>query len=253
MSLMRAPASRTSSMRSSWRGRSRMTTVMSRTRRPSASAIRPQVLGGRSRGCRPCPPTTGPTHSFSRYVSGAWIRPPVSDAARTVIAPAWPWATRFVPSSGSTAMSTSGRRASAAAPADLLADVEHRRLVALALADDDPPGDVDLVHRPAHRLGRQPVGAVPVAAAHEARRRDRRRLGDAHHLEGEQLFHRGLRGLESVRRVSGRKCRRPVKTIARWCRSATSMAISSRIEPPGWMIAVTPAPAATWIPSGNGK
>ena len=50
-----------------------------------------------------------------------------------------------------------------------------------------------------------------------------------------------------------RKWRRPVKTIAKWCRSATSIAISSRIEPPGWMIAVTPASAAAWIPSGNGK
>ena len=41
--------------------------------------------------------------------------------------------------------------------------------------------------------------------------------------------------------------------MARWWRSATSIAISSRIEPPGWMIAVTPAPAAAWMPSGNGK
>ncbi len=41
-----------------------------------------------------------------------------------------------------------------------------------------------------------------------------------------------------------RKWRRPVKTIARWWRSAISIAISSRIEPPGWMIAVTPATAA---------
>ena len=81
------------------------------------------------------------------------------------------------------------RRRGRARPADLLADVEHRRLVALALADDDRAGDLDLVHRPAHRLGRGAVGPVPVAAAHEARRRDRRRLGDADHLEREQLFH----------------------------------------------------------------
>ena len=52
------------------------------------------------------PAATGPTASFSRYVSGAFVRPPVSDAARTVIAPPCPVATRFVPSSGSTAMST---------------------------------------------------------------------------------------------------------------------------------------------------
>ncbi len=50
-----------------------------------------------------------------------------------------------------------------------------------------------------------------------------------------------------------RKWRRPVKTIAMWCRSATSIAISSLIEPPGWMMAVTPRSAASWIASANGK
>ncbi len=55
---------------------------------------------------------------------------------------------------------------SALAPADLLADVEHRRLVALPLADDDPAGELDLVHRPAHCLDGGPVGAVLLAAAH---------------------------------------------------------------------------------------
>ena len=49
------------------------------------------------------------------------------------------------------------------------------------------------------------------------------------------------------------KWRRPVKTIAMWWRSAASIAISSRMLPPGWMIAVTPAWAAIWMPSGNGK
>ena len=73
---------------------------------------------------------------------------------------------------------------------DLLADVEHRRLVALALADDDRAGELDLVHRPAHGLDRGRVGLVLVAAAHEPGRSDRGRLGDADHLEGEQLFHR---------------------------------------------------------------
>ena len=38
-----------------------------------------------------------------------------------------------------------------------------------------------------------------------------------------------------------------------WWRSATSIAISSRMLPPGWMMAVTPACAATWMPSGKGK
>ena len=138
---------------------------------------------------------------------------------------------------------------------DALADVQHRRLVALALADDDPAGELDLVHRPAHRLGRGGVGFVLLAPAHEARGGDGRGLGDAGHLEREHLLQPialAQRG-EHLGFAQCRKCRRPVKTIARWWRSATSMAISSRIEPPGWMIAVTPAPAASWMPSGNGK
>ena len=124
---------------------------------------------------------------------------------------------------------------------DALADVEHRGLIALALADHDPTREVDLVHRRAHGLGGRGVRLVLGATTHEPGGFDGGRLGDPDHLEREQLLHQW------------RKCRRPVKTMARWCRSASSMAISSRIEPPGWMIAVTPADAASWMPSGNGK
>ena len=84
-------------------------------------------------------------------------------------------------------------------PTDTLADVEHRRLVTLALADHDPPGEVDLVHRPAHRLGRGGVGGILLAATHEPRRLDRRRLGHPDHLQREQLFH----GLWSLGRRLG--------------------------------------------------
>ncbi len=73
--------------------------------------------------------------------------------------------------------------------ADPLADVEHRGLVALALTDDDPPCELDLVHRGAHGLRRRRVGLVLGATTHEPRRLDRGSLGDAHHLEREQLFH----------------------------------------------------------------
>src|SRR2546427_808717 len=38
-----------------------------------------------------------------------------------------------------------------------------------------------------------------------------------------------------------------------WLLFAVSIIIASRSEPPGWMIAVTPARAATSMPSGNGK
>ena len=72
---------------------------------------------------------------------------------------------------------------------DPLADVQHRRLVALALADDDAAGELDLVHRPAHRFGGRGIGAVALAATHEPRRFDRGRLRDADHLERQQLFH----------------------------------------------------------------
>src|SRR4029079_10069809 len=167
-----------------------------------------------------------------------------------------------------------------------LADVQHRRLVPPPLADDDPPVELDLLHRPAHGLGRGGVGLVAGTATHEPGRIDRRRLGHPDHLEREQLFHSNLVGDAQPARSKGgrehrrartarcvslgaarptnrawrisvsyqcRKCRLPVNTMARWWRSATSIAISSRIEPPGWMIAVTPAAAAIWIPSGNGK
>ena len=107
------------------------------------------------------PVTIGPTMSFSRYVSGACMRPPGSAAASTAVALADPVATRFVPSSGSTAMSTDVRRLRVA---DLLADVEHRRLVALALADDDRAGHLGVVHGLAHG------GDGGLVGAHRGRR-----------------------------------------------------------------------------------
>jgi len=47
-------------------------------------------------------------------------------------------------------------------------------------------------------------------------------------------------------------CRCPVKTIATPYSSALAMASASRIEPPGWITAVTPALAHTSSESGNG-
>ncbi len=70
-------------------------------------------------------------------------------------------------------------RAVALVGADLLADVEHRRLVALALADDDAAGHRQRVELGAHRLHRHLVGAVTVAVAHGVGGRDRGFFGDA--------------------------------------------------------------------------
>ena len=89
---------------------------------------------------------------------------PRSLTAITEIAFGRPSAVRLVPSIGSTATSTIG----VAAVADVLAVVEHRRFVLLALADDD-----DAVHRDggqdgAHRVDGRAVGTELVAAADPA-------------------------------------------------------------------------------------
>ena len=65
------------------------------------------------------------------------------------------------------------------AVADLLADEEHRRLVALALADDDRAVDRQAVQLAAHRVDGGLVGRLLVAVAAQARGGDGGALGDA--------------------------------------------------------------------------
>ena len=67
--------------------------------------------------------------------------------------------------------------------ADLLADVEHRRLVALALTDDDRAVDRHRIHLAPHRLDRDLIGLVPVALPHRVRAGDGRLLDDAQEVE----------------------------------------------------------------------
>ena len=55
-----------------------------------------------------------------------------------------------------------------AAGADLLADIEHGRLVHLALADDDGAVDRDAVEGAAHAFDGGAVGLVLLATAHPA-------------------------------------------------------------------------------------
>ena len=78
-----------------------------------------------------------------------------------------------------------GRAAHRVRQADLLADVQHRRLVALAFADDDRAVDRHRVHHPAHRLDRDLVGLVPVALAHRVGAGNRRLFDDAQEFERE--------------------------------------------------------------------
>ncbi len=71
------------------------------------------------------------------------------------------------------------------AVADLLAVVEHRRLVLLALADHDDAVHLDRVQHVAHAVDGGLVGRLLVAPADERRRGQRGRLGHAHELEGQ--------------------------------------------------------------------
>ena len=64
-----------------------------------------------------------------------------------------------------------------------LADEQHRRLVALALADDDRAVDGQAVEFAAHRVDGGLVGGLLVAAAAQARGGDGGALGDAHEFE----------------------------------------------------------------------
>ena len=100
------------------------------------------------------------------------------------IAPGMFLAHSVVPSSGSTAMSTFGP----VLRADLLADEQHRRLVALALADHHGAVDRQLVELAPHGVDRRLVGGLLVAAAAQPRRRHRGALGHAHDLEREDAL-----------------------------------------------------------------
>src|SRR5690242_3099521 len=105
ISLIRAPASRISATRSSWRVRSSTIAVTSATRRPNASAIASRFSRtGRRRSIRPF--ATGPTAILRMYIRGTCIRPPGSLAARIESAPGRPPATAVPFPTGSHARSS---------------------------------------------------------------------------------------------------------------------------------------------------
>ncbi len=72
--------------------------------------------------------------------------------------------------------------------ADLLADEQHRRLVALALADHDGALDRQLVEFAPHRVDRGLVGGLLVAVTAQPRGRHRRAFGHAHDLQRENAL-----------------------------------------------------------------
>ena len=85
--------------------------------------------------------------------------------------------------------------ARARAVADVLAVVEHGRLVLLALADHDDAVHRDGVEHVAHRVDGRLIRGDLVAGAHEAGGGERGGLGDAYELEGEvAIGHRCVHG-----------------------------------------------------------
>ena len=72
---------------------------------------------------------------------------------------------------------------------DLLADVQHRRLVALALADHNRAVDRHAVHHPPHRLHGNLIGLVAVALAHRVRTRNGGLFDHAQEFEGKVRIH----------------------------------------------------------------
>ena len=84
----------------------------------------------------------------------------------------------------------------AVAVADLLAVVEHRRLVLLALADHDDAAHLHAVEDGAHRVDGGLVGGFLLAATDPASRSHRTGLGDAHELQRDVAI-RGRHGRRS--------------------------------------------------------
>ncbi len=82
--------------------------------------------------------------------------------------------------------------------ADFFADIQHGRLVALAFADDYRAVDGQPVKRLAHGVDRCLVGGLLIAAPHPARRRQRRRFGDAHGFERKVALHGEMFGFGSA-------------------------------------------------------
>ena len=85
--------------------------------------------------------------------------------------------------------------------ADLLADVQHGCLVALALPDHDGAVDREGVHLRAHGLHGDLVGVLALAVAHRARGGDGRLLGDSQEVWLEVYVHLDLRMVQISPRI----------------------------------------------------
>ena len=99
------------------------------------------------------------------------------------------------------------------------------------------------------------VARARAVVADEDRREPGREAAVDEHFDARlEVGERRLRdrGAGHEDRAQCRKCRSPVNTIASPSSSAFSMIASSRIAPPGWITAATPAAAAASMPSSKG-
>ena len=80
----------------------------------------------------------------------------------------------------------------ALAGAHFFADIEHRRFIDFALADNDGAVDIDEVKHNAHGVNRCAVGGVFIAAAKPFIARQRGGFGDTRKFDGQFSFHNPL-------------------------------------------------------------
>jgi hypothetical protein len=129
----------------------------------------PQVVARRLARATPCRLTLGPAGDL-RHVGVGRVQQValVGDREDSERARAGRWRTGWCPRAGRPRCRP--RAGLASLGPDLLADVQHRRLVALALADDDGAAGRHALERGAHRLDGGRVGRHAVAAADHAPR-----------------------------------------------------------------------------------
>src|SRR6266566_3406055 len=173
ISRIRAPAARMSSINFSCRTRSSTTTTKSSTSRSSRFAIDFRLSA------------TGTSRSIAPLQSGALAGGEHGDGVRgpcraQVRALEW--------IHGDVHLRKQGLRR-VRRETYFFADIQHGRLIALALADDDGPVDLHRIHRLAHGFDRHFIRFVAVAKSHRACRRDRGILDHAQKIQAELFFH----------------------------------------------------------------
>ena len=185
-----APVLRTAAIRSAWRGRSRMQAVISAGLHALGLGEPADVLLGRR----------VEIDDALRDSPDRWRSCPCRRRARCSSVPPSAMAmrrdrARHVLGAERRAFERIDRDVDLGAVlvADLLADEQHRRLVALALADHHRAVDRQLVELAPHGVDRGLVGGLLVAAAAQPRRRHRRALGHAHDLERQDALQHQVR------------------------------------------------------------